>query len=444
MKKTSFSETGLRPLTLMSFIFLIMISLPAYLLAADLPMGTPEEVGMSSARLARIAPAMQRYIDKQLVPGTVTLVARKGKVVHFEAIGHKDVDKSTPLTTDTIFRLASMTKPITSVALMMLYEEGYFLLSDPIKKWIPEFADPVVKFESPDNVYALATITVPAKRQITILHLLTHTAGLSSAYRGWNIQAYRKAQKLKDPSETIGDVVKRYAKVPLNYHPGERWQYSRATCVVGRLVEIISGMTLDEFFRERIFKPLGMKDTYFYLPKEKLDRFAAAYRPGKKGKIMLQDAASPESRFVKEPHVYFMGSGGLIGTAADYFRFSQMMLNGGEYNGVRLLSRKTVEFMTKNHIGDLQTWLPGPYTGFGLGFGVAKDINDVKEALVTNHPGPLPWSPGSYYWGGAYCTIFWVDPVEELIGVFMTQVRPYSHINIRQDFIGLANQAVAD
>ena len=413
-------------------------------MAADLPLAKPEAVGLSKERLARIAPAMDKYIQGQLVPGTVTLVARKGKVVYFEAQGYKDAENKKPMTTDTIFRLASMTKPITSVALMMLYEEGRFLLSDPIAKWIPEFANPVVKKATPNNMYGLATTTEPAKRPITVHHLLTHTAGLSNAYRGLTIPEYLESQKRAKPDETVADMVKRYAKVPLNYHPGEAWEYSRATCVVGRLVEILSGMTLDEFFKKRIFEPLEMKDTHFFLPLNKLDRFANAYKPGEKGKIALLEAATPDSAFVKEPHVYFMGSGGLVGTAADYFRFSQMLLNGGQYNGVRLLSRKTIEFMTKNHIGDLEMWLAGPYEGFGLGFAVDRDINTVKTGLVTNHPGPVPWSPGSYYWGGAYCTFFWVDPVEQLIGMVFTQVIPYAHINIRQDFIGLATQAIVD
>lgn len=424
-------------------VLFAFLGTPSVCSGDELPMAKPEEVGLSSARLARIGPAMDRYIEKNLISGSVTLVARKGKVAHLEARGLKNVQAKQAMTTDTIFRLASMTKPITTVACMMLYEEGHFLLSDPIKKWIPEFANPVVRTLPPSDTYAGQFVTVPARRDITILQLLTHTAGLSNAYRGINLEEYTKSQTLQ-PNDTVGDVVKRYAKVPLNYHPGEAWEYSRATCVVGRLVEIVSGMTLDAFFRERIFKPLGMKDTYFYLPKEKLNRFSVAYRPGKDGQISVLDPASEESQFVKEPHLYFMGSGGLIGTASDYFKFAQMLLNGGEYNGKRLLSRKTVELMTKNHIGDLPVWISGPYMGFGLGFAVVKDINGVKDALTKNQPGPLPWSTGSYTWGGAYCTYFWVDPAEKLIGILMTQLRPNDHVKIRSEFVGLATQAIAD
>ena len=224
--------------------------------------------------------------------------------------------------------------------------------------------------------------------------------------------------------------------MPLNFNPGEAWEYGPATDVVGRLVEVISGMTLDEYLRKKIFEPLKMNDTHFYLPESKLNRFAASYEPdGKNGnKIKLVEAPNAESRWVKQPHNYFSGAGGLVSTAADYVRFHQMMLNGGELDGVRILGRKTVELMTTNHIGDLPVWLTGPGYGFGLGYSVVKDIG------VTGQAG----SAGMYGWGGAFCTYFQVDPKEELIGVVMTQVRPYNHINIRQEFMALANQAIVD
>jgi CubicO group peptidase (beta-lactamase class C family) len=410
----------------------------------DLPITEPEEVGMSSERLARIRPVMERYVDQSLVPGVASLIARNGKVVYQDAVGFRDVEAQAPLRTDTIFRIASMTKPITSVALMMLFEEGRFVLSDPIMNWIPEFSNPrVVQLTPPGDPASTPWQTVPAARPITIRHLLTHTAGLANAYRGVTTNEYAEAQEAQSPDETVGEFVKRYAKLPLNYHPGEAWEYSRATCVVGHLVEIISGMTLAQFFSERIFKPLGMPDTSFFLPMEKLDRFAAAYTPEKDGKIRLADPPTPESWFVKEPHLYFMGSGGLVSTLADYFRFDQMMLNGGELDGVRMLSRKTVELMTQNHTGDLPIWLPGPWVGFGLGYAVAINA-EHKNTLTSVHRGPVPWSLGSYTWGGAFCTYHWIDPVENLIGVMMTQVRPYTHLKLRQDFVGLVNQAIVD
>jgi CubicO group peptidase (beta-lactamase class C family) len=380
---------------------------------------------------------MQRYIDRQLVSGAVTLVARRGRVVHFEAAGYKEVESKAPMTTDTIFRIASMTKPIASVALMMLYEEGHFLLSDPVSKFLPEFSDmKVAQTAPPGDRVATPYKLIPAARPITIQHLLTHTAGLANSYRGMTQSELAKTYARKNPNETIGDVVSRLARLPLNFNPGEAWEYGPATDVVGRLVEVISGLTLDEFFNRRIFQPLRMKDTHFYLPKSKINRFAANYEPdsGNQNRIKLVEAPGEESRWVKEPHVYFSGAGGLVSTASDYLRFHQMMLNGGELDGVRLLGRKTVELMTTNHIGDLPVWLTGPGYGFGLGYSVVKDVG------ATGQTG----SVGNYGWGGAFCTYFWVDPVEELIGIVMTQVRPYSHLNIRQEFQVLAYQAIVD
>jgi CubicO group peptidase (beta-lactamase class C family) len=277
-------------------------------------------------------------------------------------------------------------------------------------------------------------VLIPAARPITVQHILTHTAGLANSYRGFNREELAKLSERQSPTETIGEFVKRLAALPLNYQPGEEWQYSAATDVAGHLVEVISGQTLDEFFKQRIFEPLGMVDTHFYLPEEKLGRFAAQYAPGTDEKIVLADAPTKESRFVKEPHVYFRGAGGLVSTVADYWRFHQMMLNGGELNGVRILGRKTVELMTVNHIGDLVPWLTGPGYGFGLGYSVVKDRGEAG----------VPVSEGTYGWGGAFCTYFWVDPAEEMIGIVMTQVRPYEHLGIRQEFQVLACQAIVD
>jgi len=417
-------------------------SLPA---VEGLVTARPEEVGMSSERLARVRTAMQRYIDGGLVPGVVTLAARHGRVIHLDAIGLRDVEAGKPMTADTIFRIASMTKPITSVALMMLFEEGHFLLSDPVSRWIPEYANPRVAVRVPEDEFdgGASWRLVPADRPITVRHLLTHTTGVSATPRGMSQEDFQRLMQRQSPDETIGDFARRYATVPLNRHPGEAWNYSRATCVVGHLVEIMSGMTLDEYFRERIFKPLNMPDTHFYLPRGKLDRFAACYTPGEDLKIRLTEAPTEESRFVKEPHNYFMGSGGLVSTVADYYRFDQMMLNGGELDGVRILGRKTVEFMTRNHVGDMPVWLPGPWAGFGLGFAVIRNTDSINT-LKAGHPGPAPFSVGAYTWGGAFCTFPFVDPTEKLIGIVMTQVGPYRHLNIRQEFAGLVYQAIVD
>jgi CubicO group peptidase (beta-lactamase class C family) len=405
--------------------------------AAGLPAAKPEEVGMSSERLLRIRAAMQRYVDRALVPGVVTLVARRGRVVHFDAIGYRDVESKAPMTTDTIFRIASMTKPIASVALMMLYEEGHFLLSDPIAKFLPEFSTMKVAQLAPNEERIGAPYKlVPAARSITFKHVLTHTAGFPNSYRGITQAEYLKSTAARKPTDTMADSVKRLAAMPLNFSPGDAWEYGPATDVVGRLVEVISGLTLDEFIKRRIAVPLKLKDTHFYLPQSKLDRFVANYQPDSANgnRIKLVEAPNAESRYVKEPHIYFSGAGGLVSTAADYVRFHQMMLNGGELEGARLLGRKTVELMTTNHIGDLPVWLTGPGYGFGLGYSVVKDIGRSGQ----------PGSVGQYGWGGAFCTYFQVDPVEELIGIVMTQVRPYDHINIRQEFWVLANQAIVD
>lgn len=404
---------------------------------SGLPVAKPEDVGMSTERLQRVRTAMKRYVDNGLVPGVVTLVARHGRVIHLDAIGYRDAETKAPMTTDTIFRIASMTKPIASVALMMLYEEGHFLLNDPIAKFLPEFKDMKVAQMAPADERIGAPIKlVPAARPITFKHVLTHTAGFPNAYRGITQADYNKNYPRKTPNETIGDAVKRLAQMPLNFHPGDAWEYGPATDVVGRLVEVISGMTLDEFLKKRIFEPLKMTDTHFYLPTSKLNRFVANYQPDSQNgnKIKLVEAPNGESRYVKEPHVYFSGAGGLVSTVADYVRFHQMMLNGGELEGVRILGRKTVELMTVNHIGDLPVWLSGPGYGFGLGYSVVKDIGQTA----------LSGSVGNYGWGGAFCTYFWVDPVEDMIGIVMTQVRPYDHLNIRQEFQALAYQAIVD
>ncbi len=386
---------------------------------SGLPTAKPEEVGMSSERLARIHTGMLRYVDKGLVPGVVTMVARRGKVVYLDSVGYRDAESKAPMTTDTIFRIASMTKPIASVALMMLYEEGHFLLNDPIAKFLPEFKDMKVAVPaSGDDRIGVPYKLVPAARPITFKHVLTHTAGFANSYRGITLPDFTKTfQQGRKPNDTIGDAVKRLATLPLNFHPGDAWEYGNATDVVGRLVEVISGMTLDEYVQKKIFAPLKMTDTHFFLPLSKLDRFAAVYEPDAKNdnKIKLLEAPTKDSRFVKEPHVYFSGAGGLVSTVADYVRFHQMMLNGGELDGVRILGRKTGY-------------------GFGLGYRV---LTDVGQAAV-------PSSIGEYGWGGAFCTYFWVDPQEEMIGIMMTQVIPYTHINIRQEFQVLANQAIVD
>ncbi len=397
----------------------------------SLPTARPESVGMSSERLERIGPAMQRYIDAELVPGTVTAIMRKGRLVHLDVRGSADVAEGQEMSRDTVFRIASMTKPITSVALMMLWEEGRFQLRDPVSRFLPEFAD--VRVSSTADASGNTGELLTLDRPIQIRDMLTHTAGLANNYLG-NDSAYRAHMGEFDREGDLAAYTRHLAKLPLNYQPGTRWEYSTATSVVGRLVEVISGMPLDEFFYQRIFSPLGMEDTHFFLDETYAERLAAQYTPGEDEKITLQDPGSADSRWISGPKVLFSGAGGLVSTVDDYLRFQQMMLSGGEFAGTRLLSPATVSLMIENHTGDMPIWLGGPGMGFGLGYGVVVD----RGAAAT------PLSEGSAYWGGAYCTISWFDPEEEIVGVLMTQVRPYTHINIRQDFQVLVYQALTE
>lgn len=413
-------------------LFCLSLSFPAFVAADDpgLPTTKPERVGMSSERLERIAPVMQQYIDDELVAGTVTIIARKGRVVHFEAQGNMDAENQIPMRKDAIFRIASMTKPITSLALMMLWEEGKFQLRDPVSKFLPEFADQMVSTTS--DASGETGELVPVNRPANVRDMLTHTAGMANNYIG-NVAAYREQARVR-PDDTLESLIKRLAAMPLNYQPGEAWQYSAATDVVGRLVEVMSGMPLDQYLQAKVFEPLGMKDTHFFLDDTKEGRLTAQYKPGEDNKIVLQDPGSEESRWIKGPKKVFRGAGGLVSTAHDYVRFQQMVLNGGELDGVRLLAPATVSLMLDNHTGDLPLWLAGPGMGFGLGYGVVVD----RGAAAS------PLSEGSGYWGGAYCTISWIDPEQEIVGILMTQVRPYTHINIRQDFQVLTYQAIME
>jgi CubicO group peptidase (beta-lactamase class C family) len=404
-------------------------------ITAPVIVSEPESAGFSAERLNRIDKSLQGYVDRKEVPGVVGLIARRGKVVYHKSFGHRDVEASAPMSNDAIFRIASMTKPITSVAAMILWEEGRFQLRDPISKFLPEFSDmdialPVEPGESTRGPYKMVKATKP----IAIQHLLTHTAGLPNPYRGVARALYNEVRANRKPDGTIGDYVKALSKLPLNFEPGERWEYGPATDVIGRLVEVLSGMTLDAYFKDKIFRPLGMNDTHFYLPSSKVPRLAALYRPNDDGRIELQESPDENSRWVKEPRVYFSGGGGLVSTSTDYFRFHQMMLNGGELDGVRILGPRTVRLMTANHTGDMGIWLRGKGFGFGIGYSV----------LTDQGPSAMPSAEGTYSWGGAYCTVFWVDPVDEVIGILMTQIRPYTHLNIRQDFRTLAYQALVD
>jgi len=402
----------------------------------ELPTAKPESVGLSSERLERIAAAVDRSIADKRIAGAVTLVSRRGKVVWLRAQGMADREAAKPMQTDSIFRICSMTKAITSLAVMMLYEEGHFLLDDPVSKYIPEFKNPKVLVKPASG----QPYTIPATREITIANLLTHTSGLTYHWNpdlGKMYQDANVAHGLLPYDGTIGNSVKRLAALPLLFNPGERWEYSLGVDVLGYLVEVVSGTTLDEFFRTRIFTPLGMKDTYFYLPENKVGRMAAAYTwYPEKGLGRFPDTPITEGTFVysadypyRGPKKLYSGGGGLSSTAGDYARFCQLMLDGGKVGGVRLVSRKTVELMTQDHLGKI-----GPDQGFGLGFGV----DGVKSPLSELG------SPGQYNWGGFFYTAFVIDPKEQMISIFMAQLHPTGDLTLDNLFHALAMQAIVD
>jgi CubicO group peptidase (beta-lactamase class C family) len=395
---------------------------------ADLEKAPPESAGLSASRLDRIAAAVQPYIAQKQLAGAVVAVARRNKLVYLKSFGSLDMESGTPMRDDAIFRIASMTKPVTSAAVMMLYEEGKLLLTDPVSKYIPEFEKPKVLV--PDGT---DFTTVPAKREITVLDLLTHTSGIS--YRFWDkkpIAAIYERAGLSDglaPTPgTIGEAVKQLARLPLVNQPGEAYEYGLNTDVLGYLVEVVSGMPLDHFFKERIFDPLKMKDTQFYVSPPQRSRLVSLYVPGDQGTIVKaseqptrwgQLVFSPALPY-SDQRTYFSGGGGLTSTAGDYLRFVQMLLNGGQLDSARLLSRKSVELMRTNHIGALSVWdyyAPAAIGNlgdkFGLGFGVRSERGMTELGSV-----------GEYMWAGIYNTRFWIDPQEQVAIVMLGQIIP--------------------
>ena len=427
-----------------SFFFLLLFTLILGFLACN-PKETssfaPEDVGLSFERLERIGKTIEKTIEEGRIAGAVILVARHGKIAYHQAFGLMDRETEKPMATDAIFRICSMTKPVTSVAVMMLYEEGHFMLNDPVSKFIPEFRDiKVLDPPYPEDTASPPAKLVKAKRPITIKHLLTHTSGLTYHWNPRLGKAYLDAKVghgLGLHEGTIGEAVKRLASVPLLFHPGEIWEYSLSDDVLGYLVEVVSGMTLDRFFQERIFNPLGMKDACFFLPEEKVSRLATAYTYYQgQGLQKFPEEPIIEGALVysadypyRGPRTYFSGGGGLCSTAEDYFRFCQMMLNGGELGGVRLLSRKSVELISKDHADGL---LKGD--GYGLGFGV--NLSHAEQIELG--------SIGAYYWGGFFYTSFVIDPKEDMIAVFMGQLHPTGNLNLHHKSINLAFQAIID
>jgi CubicO group peptidase (beta-lactamase class C family) len=404
--------------------------------------------GLSTERLARIDEHLeQKYIEPREVAGALTLVARHGEVVHHSPVGMMDIEREKPMQQDTIFRIYSMTKPITSIALMTLYEQGRLQLNDPVHHFIPEWRNL--------GVFASGTypnyMTTPVERPMTVRDLMSHQSGLTYGFMNrTNVDAgYVKAgigsAQLDGgrPREyTLADMVKDLAEIPLEFSPGTAWNYSVSTDILGHLIEVISGQRFDDFLRERIFEPLGMVDSGFSVAEENVDRFAANYNRGPDGKLALADDPA-DSAYLKPPTL-LSGGGGLTATSEDYWRFCQMLLNGGEFNGERIVGPKTIELMTMNHLPDgqdLSAVAKGSFSetnndgvGFGLGFAVVKDVARTQ----------VSGSVGSYYWGGAASTAFWVDPEEDLTVVFMTQFMPSGTQPFRGELRQLVYSSIVD
>jgi CubicO group peptidase (beta-lactamase class C family) len=402
-----------------------------------LPAAKPETVGLSPERLQRIGTAVQQAVDDKRIAGMVTMVIRHGQVAWFDARGSADREAGTPMAKDSIFRICSMTKPITSTAVMILYEEGRFMLEDPISKYLPEFKNPRVLVKPASG----QPYTVPASREITIQDLLRHTSGLTYP---WNLDlgpAYMNAgvaDGLVQFDGTLAENTRRLAALPLLFNPGDRWEYSLSVDVLGRLVEVVSGMPLDQFLKTRILDPLGMRDTCFYLPDDKVPRLAAAYTYfSGKGLARFPDGMTlPDGPAVysadypyKGPRKYFSGGAGLSSTAMDYARFCLMLLRGGTLGDVRTLSRKSVELMTHDQLGAIDR-----DRGFGLGFG----IDGAKTPLAELG------TAGSFQWGGFYYTAFVVDPKEDLIVISMAQLHPSGDLKLDAEVKVLAYQALTD
>lgn len=396
------------------------------------PVVKAEDVGISTERLGRIDKMVEEYIANNWVPGAVVLIARNGKIAYHKAYGYSDKENKILLKKDDIFRIASQSKAITSLAVMMLWEEGKFSLDDAASKYIPEFKNPTVlkTYDPKDSTYT----TEPAKSEVTIRQLLTHTSGLDYAAIGSNEfkAIYAKARVpsgIGNDQMVLADKMKILAKLPLRHQPGEKWTYGLNSDMLGYLVEVLSGMSFNDFLHKRIFDPLGMKDTYFYLPKEKQNRLVVLY-DGNKGALTkasgkAYDNVNPD--YPRLPGTYYSGGAGLSSTVEDYAKFLQLFLNGGQYNGVRLLGRKTVELMLTNQLEKVNE-------NFGLGFGLETARNDHLS----------PFSLGSFSWGGAFNTHYWADPKEKLIGLLFTNIYQTSYGGIGEKFEALTYQSIVE
>lgn len=387
----------------------------------------PETVGFSTVRLARIDSFLTKYVRENSMPNAVTFIARHGKIVHHKAFGYRNLENKIQLRNDDIFRIASQTKAITSVALMTLFENNRFLLDDPISQYIPEFKNPqvVVAINDRDSTAS----TKPASREITIRDLLRHTSGIPYGNILYTKQKIPAINSLGN--ESIGTVVKRIAKLPLDHNPGEKFTYGLNTDVLGYLIEVISGMPLDRFLKTRIFDPLGMGNTYFYLPKNKVERLVTLYSKDSLTRPLYYSTSVDNQTY---PYAgakqYFSGGAGLVGPIGDYAKFCQMLLNGGTFNGKKILGRKTIDLMTSNQVGEKEVW--DTKNKFGLGF----------EIITEEGVAKLPGSVGSFRWGGAYSTDYTIDPKEDLILLIYTNVLPFANPDINKRFRVMVYQAL--
>lgn len=421
---------------LIVFLFWVLVAATAYAqpVLTEMPASS---AGMNASQLSRIDGLVQQYIDSQWIAGGTCLVARDGKIVYYKAFGSSNIDTRKPSQKDDIFRIASQTKAITSVAIMMLFEEGKLLLDDPVSKYIPAFAGQQVidKFNEADTTYT----TVKAKRAITIRDLLTHTSGLGYAQIG-SPQAnamYAKAGvtgQIGSPNASLKEQVMKIASLPLQHQPGERWTYGLNTDVLGYLVEVLSGKSLADFMRTRIFEPLGMKDTWFYLPGDKQPRLVALHTEDDNKKLAVMKKSpdrltTMDVDYPKANGSHYSGGGGLSSTAYDYAIFMQMLLNGGVYNGKRILSKNSVDMMTQNQIGNIDR---GPNEKFGLGFGI----------LTEAGSGRVGQSTGTFSWGGAFSSTYWIDPKEKVVAQFFLNQYPISHGDIHDKFKVLVYSAI--
>lgn len=401
----------------------------------------PASVGMCGERLDRIGEHLRRsYIEPGKIPGCLTLVARRGEVCYLQCEGRRDVERDLPVEEDTIFRIYSMTKPITSVALMQLYERGLFHLDDPVHRFIPQWRNLRVYKGGSWPLYD----TVPCQSPMTVRHLLTHMSGLTYGFmRATNVDhGYRKSEVgVHRPGYTIKDMIEELAELPLEFQPGAAWNYSVATDVLGYLVEVLSGQSYDDYLAENILGPLGMVDTAFNIAAEKEERFASCYQRNLDKSVSLEDDGRDSAY---RGRTFFSGGGGLVSTAGDYYRFCRMLRNGGELDGARILGPRTLAMMTANHLpdgGDLTRWARGSfsettYEGIGFGLGFSSRLDSVANGTLG--------SVGEFNWGGLASTLFWVDPAEDLVVIFMTQLIPSGTFNFRGQLHSIVYSSIVD